>query len=336
MGAIKGVGGAAVDAIVEERKKNGNYTSIFDITKRVDLRAANKRAFDGLVMAGGLDSFQNVHRAQYYQLDEKGVTFIERAIRYGNKFQENKNSAQVSLFGETSEIQFQEPEIPFAEKWGMMEELSKEKELVGIYISGHPLDEFKNEIKYFCSTPVSIFKEDLSNYVGANLSFAGILTDVQHRVSQNGNEWASFVVQDFGDSHEFRIFKEAYLNFKPFLYENAFRQIKVNIAAGWRNKDGKIGEPRINFTSIHILQDVLEKQSKKLTIQLDVKKINSTKINELNKIFKKNEGSIPLDILVYDLEDKVKLNMHSRSVKIKVTNELLKIFKEEEIKFKLN
>ncbi|WP_457610541.1 DNA polymerase III subunit alpha, partial [Lutibacter sp.] len=154
MGAIKGVGASAVEAIVKERKKNGSYTSIFDITKRVDLRAANKRAFDGLVMAGALDSFKNVHRAQYYQLDEKGVTFIERAIRFGNKYQENKNSAQISMFGEASEIQFPEPEIPAAEKWGMMEELSKEKEMVGIYISGHPLDDFKNEVKYFSNTSV--------------------------------------------------------------------------------------------------------------------------------------------------------------------------------------
>ena len=336
MGAIKGVGAGAVDAIVEERKKNGPYTSIFDITKRVDLRACNKKAFDGLAMAGGLDSFKNVHRAQYYQLDEKGVTFIERAIRYGNKFQENKNSAQVSLFGEASEVQFPEPEIPYAEKWGMMEELSKEKELVGIYISGHPLDDFKNEIKYFCSTPVSIFKEDLNKYVGSNFAFAGILTDVQHRVSQNGNEWASFIVQDFGDSHEFRIFKDAYLNFKPYLYENAFRQIKVNIAAGWRNKDGKIGEPRINFTGIQILQDVLEKQSKKITLQLDINQVNETKIFEIYKILKQNEGSIPVDFTVFDLKDKIKLNLHSRSVKVKVTNEFLKILKDEKLRFKLN
>jgi DNA polymerase-3 subunit alpha len=336
MGAIKGVGASAVDAIVEERKNNGNYTSIFDVTKRVDLRAANKRAFDGLVMAGGLDSFKNVHRAQYYQLDEKGVTFIERAIRFGNKYQENKNSAQVSLFGEASEVQFPEPEIPFAEKWGMMEELSKEKELVGIYISGHPLNEFKNEIKYFCSSSVSIFKEDLSKYVGSNISFAGILTDVQHRVSQNGNEWASFIVQDFEDSHEFRIFKEDYLNFKPYLSENAFRHIKVNISPGWRNKDGKMGEPRVKFINIQILQDMLEKQSKKLTLHLDINKINNNKITEINSLLKENEGMVPLNFVVYDRSSQLKLNLHSRSVKVKVTNEFLKVLKDQELSFKLN
>ncbi|MBT8318412.1 MAG: DNA polymerase III subunit alpha [Lutibacter sp.] len=336
MGAIKGVGGAAVEAIVEERKKNGNFTSIFDITKRVDLRACNKRAFDGLVMAGALDSFKNVHRAQYYQLDEKGLTFIERAIRFGNKFQENKNSAQISMFGETSQVQFPEPEIPFAERWGMMEELSKEKELVGIYISGHPLDDFKNELKYFSNATVATFKEDLKNYVGANLTFSGILSDVQHRTSQNGNKWASFSIVDYNDTHEFRIFKDTYLKFKPYLIDNEFRQFKVNIAAGWRNKDGKIGEPHINFTDIQILQDVLEKHSKKITLQLELKKITKNSVENLHTILKENEGDVPVNVLVYDLSEKMKLTMPSRSVKVKVDNDFLKTLENEEIKFKLN
>ncbi|VAW25321.1 DEDDh 3'-5' exonuclease domain / DNA polymerase III alpha subunit, partial [hydrothermal vent metagenome] len=336
MGAIKGVGASAVEAIVKERKKNGPYTSIFDITKRVDLRAANKRAFDGLVMAGALDSFKNVHRAQYYQLDEKGVTFIERAIRFGNKYQENKNSAQISMFGEASEIQFPEPEIPAAEKWGMMEELSKEKEMVGIYISGHPLDDFKNEVKYFSNTSVAVFNEDLTNYVGANFTFSGILSNVQHKTSQNGNKWASFVVVDYKDSHEFRIFKESYLKFRPFLIENEFRQIKVNISPGWINKEGKKSDPRINFLDIQILQDVLEKQSKKITLQLDINKINEESIRKLNKLLKENEGSVPLDFLVYDLTEKMKLNLHSRSTKVKVDNEFLKVLEDEDIRFKLN
>jgi DNA polymerase-3 subunit alpha len=336
MGAIKGVGAAAVEAIVNERKKNGNFSSIFDITKRVDLRACNKRAFDGLVMAGAFDSFENVHRAQYYQLDEKGVTFIERAIRFGNKYQENKNSAQISMFGETSEIQFPEPEIPYAEKWGMMEALSKEKELVGIYISGHPLDDFKNEIKYFSNSTLATFKEDLNNYVGASLTFSGILSNVQHRTSQNGNKWASFTIVDYNDSHEFRIFKDDYLKFKPYLVDNEFRQFKVNITAGWRNKDGKIGEPRINFTDIQILQDVLEKQSKKITLQLELKKLNKDSIEHLHTLLKENEGKVPLHILVYDLAEKMKLTMPSRSIKVNVDTNFLKMLESHEIKFKLN
>ena len=207
MGAIKGVGGSAVKAIIKERKENGSFKSIFDVTKRVDLRAANKKAFDGLILAGGFDSFSNTHRAQYFALDEKGQSFIEKAIRFGNRYQENLNSAQVSLFGETSEIQFPEPDIPSAEAWGTMEQLAKEKEVVGIYISAHPLDDFKNELK-FCNAAVANFRGDLSKNVGANLSFGGIVSEVQHRISKSGKGWAIFMVEDYSDSYEFKIFGE--------------------------------------------------------------------------------------------------------------------------------
>ncbi|MBP8792171.1 MAG: DNA polymerase III subunit alpha [Lutibacter sp.] len=336
MGAIKGVGGAAVDSIVEERKENGPFTSIFDVAKRVDLRAANKRFFEGLALAGGFDSFETIHRAQYFKQDEKGVPFIERAMRFGSKYQENENSAQVSLFGDASTVQFPEPEIPEAEKWSMMEELSREKEVVGIYISGHPLDDFKSEIKYFCNATLAFFREDLSKFIGTNLTFAGILTDVQHRTSQNGNKWASFTVVDYNDSYEFRIFKDDYLKFKPYLVENEFRQIRVSIVQGWRNKDGVFGEPRINFNDIQILQNVIEKQAKKLTLQLDINEVNQPIINNLQSIFKNNEGSIPLDIVIFDTEEQVTLNLHSRSVKVHVTNEFLKLLNDEEFNFKLN
>ena len=231
MGAIKGVGSSAVKAIIKERKENGHFTSIFDVTKRVDLRAANKKAFDGLILAGGFDSFSSTHRAQYFAEDEKGQTFIEKAIRYGNKYQENLNSAQVSLFGEASDVQFPEPEIPECDVWGNMEELAKEKEVVGIYISAHPLDDFKNELK-FCNASVAHFKGDLQKYVGANLVFAGIITEVQHRVSKAGKGWASFFIEDYLDSFEFRIFGEDYLKFKHFFVPNSFLFVRTTIQKG--------------------------------------------------------------------------------------------------------
>src|SRR5690606_24509440 len=142
MGAIKGVGRSAVETIVENRKKDGPYRSVFDLAKRVDLRAANKKAFENLALAGGFDSFADTHRAQYFHHDGDGITFLEKAIKYGAKFQENENSSQVSLFGDASEVQIPEPIVPPCEDWGTMEKLRREKEVVGIYISGHPLDDF--------------------------------------------------------------------------------------------------------------------------------------------------------------------------------------------------
>jgi DNA polymerase-3 subunit alpha len=183
---------------------------------------------------------------------------------------------------------------------------------------------------------VRIFKEDLNKYVGSTMTFSGILTDVQHKTSQNGNEWGSFTVVDYSDSHEFRIFKDDYLKFKPYLFEDAFRQIRVSVTAGWRTKEGNLSEPRVNFTDIQILQDVLEKQTKKITISLDINKIDKFKVEEIHKIIKENEGNVPVDFIVYDLSENVKLNLHSRSFKVKVDNAFLKILKNEEIHFKLN
>jgi len=329
MGAIKGVGAAAVDAIINERKENGNFTSIFDITKRVDLRAANKRAFDGLVMAGGMDSFGSIHRAQYYQLDEKGVTFIERAIRYGNKFQENKNSAQVSLFGEASEVQFPEPEIPEAEKWGVMEELSKEKELVGIYISGHPLDDFKTEMKYYCNTPLTIFQnqEDLLN---RDIAIGGIVSSVEHRVSKNGKGWAMFTSEDYSGSFEFRVFGEEYLKFRHFLVPNSFLYIKVFCRKGWNN------DVRLTFGNMQLLQDILEEFSKKITLSLSIKDITELNVQKLSTILSKYKGTKNLNFTVYDLEENIKLNLPSRSFKVDISNELIEVLRNEQIQFKLN
>jgi DNA polymerase-3 subunit alpha len=216
MAAVKGVGAGAVRAIIKERKENGNFNSIFDLAKRVDLRAANKKSFDSLVKAGAFDSFTDTHRAQYFSTDEKGITFLERAMKFGSKYQENKNSAQVSMFGETSSVQFPEPDIPECETWGTMELLSQEKEVIGIYISAHPLDDFKNEM-IFCNATLKHFKEDLTKHLNMNLSFAGIITDVQHRVSKAGKGWAMFTIEDYGDSHEFRIFGEEYLKKFSFL-----------------------------------------------------------------------------------------------------------------------
>jgi DNA polymerase-3 subunit alpha len=329
MGAIKGVGAAAVEAIVEERKKNGNYTSIFDLTKRVDLRAANKKAFDGLAMAGGLDSFKNVHRAQYYQLDEKGVTFIERAIRYGNKFQENKNSAQISMFGETSEVQFPEPEIPEAKKWGMMEELSKEKELVGIYISGHPLDDFKTEIDYFCNASLTDF-QNLAALDNKDLSIGAIVTNVEHRVSKNGKGWASFTLEDYSGSYEFRLFGEEYLKFRHFLMPNAFLYLKIFCRKHWNN------EIRLTFGNVQLLQDVLEEYAKKITLNLQLSDINENYIQKLNILLQPFKGVKTLNFLVHDFDENLTLNLPSRTYKVHISNKLIEVLNKAQIFFKLN
>ena len=336
MGAIKGVGHGAVKTIVENRKKDGNYKSIFDLAKRIDLRAANKKAFENLALAGGFDGFGDTHRAQYFHDEGDGITFLEKAIKYGAKHQENENSAQVSLFGAASDVQIAEPEVPPCEEWGTMEKLAQEKEVVGVYISGHPLDDFKTEMKTFCNGTLAMFNS-LETYVNRELTFGGVVTDIQHRVSKQGKGWASFTVEDYTDSFEFRIFGEEYLKFRHFLVKNSFVYIKAFVREGWINREtGKRGDPRIQFNNFQLLHDVMDTYAKKLSVQLNIKDLQENRISELQSVFRTHSGNHSLHFIVYDNDDKIKLTMPSRKQKVRISQELLDELNSNDVKYKLN
>jgi DNA polymerase-3 subunit alpha len=380
IGAVKGVGMAAVQTIVDNRK-DGKYKSIFDLTKRIDLRSANKKALENLILAGGFDSFQGVIRAQYFHDDGDGITFYEKAIRYGVKFQENENSSQVSLFGESSDVQIAEPVVPPCEDWSTMEKLAKEKEVVGIYLSGHPLDDFKNEMKYFCNSRLETLR-DLVSHVNKNLCFGGIITNVQHRVAKNGKGWATFVLEGYDESYEFKIFGEEYMKSRHYLIPNSFTYIKVLVKEGWPDKEtGKKGEPRLQFMDFKILQDVLGIFAKKLIIHININDLHSDFIHRLSTVFQENKGdnTVVFEVMelekinhqvevvpqmVADLNDSVddvvfdeenpqdpeieliteieeikvitKLEMPSRKLKIKISNELLFELEKMQVDFRLN
>ncbi|MDI9256459.1 DNA polymerase III subunit alpha [Flavobacterium sedimenticola] len=375
MGAIKGVGGGAVQTIVENRK-DGNYKSIFDLAKKIDLRAANKKAFENLALAGGFDCFSDTHRAQYFHDEGDGITFLEKAMRYGAKFQENENSSQVSLFGESSEVQIPEPKVPPCEEWSTMEKLAKEKEVVGIYISGHPLDDYRFEMKYFCNSKLENLK-NLGSYVGKTLTFAGIVTNVQYKTAKNGKDWAMFTLEGYDESHEFRIFDEEYLKFRHFLVNNQFVYFKVTVKDGWVNREtGKKSEPRLQFADVKQLQDVLPQFAKKLSIHMDIHELQTEFIHQLNQLFTANKGDhtvtfevmefekvlkpveplpkagvdeelmadsdnpeeVELDLPVVEEQVQVatRISLPSRKLKIRISNELLSELEKMNIKFSLN
>lgn len=336
MGAIKGVGRSAVETIVAHRKEDGNFKSVFDLAKRVDLRAANKKAFENLAVAGGFDSFGTTHRAQYFHDTGDGITFLEKVIKSAAKYQENKNSSQMDMFGGISEAQIPEPEVPPCEAWGTMEKLRREKEVVGIYISGHPLDDFKTEIEAFCNASVSCANE-LENYVNRELSMAGVITDVQHRVSKNGKGWAAFTMEDYTDSFEFRIFGEEYLKFRHFLMINSFAYVKIFVRDGWVNRDtGKKGDPRMQFNSFMLLQEVMEAYAKKLTIKLNIANLKEERIRYLKDTLVSHSGSHTLNFIVYEMEEEIKVNLSPRKQKVQISSELLHQLQENEVHYKLN
>jgi len=338
MAAIKGVGGNAVEEIIRERKENGNFTSIFDVVKRIDLRIAGKKAVEGLILAGGFDSFTSTHRAQYYVQDEKGSTFLEKALKFGNKYQESQNSSQVSLFGEASEITFPEPDIPGCETWGTMELLAREKEVTGMYISAHPLDDFKNEMR-FCNTKLSAFKGDMTNYLGHKLSIGAIVSSVEHRVSKMGKGWATFIIEDYGDSHEFRIFGNEYLQFRPFLTENTFLYVNAILQPGWPNKETGIqGEPRLKFTNFMLLHDVMDDKCEKITIQLNMNEVTKQYINHLNTVLSDYTiaGKQKLEFAIRERKEKIDLTMPSRGMKLNASAEFFARMEKENIRYKIN
>lgn len=305
MGAVKGVGNGAVQTIVDNRK-DGKYKSIFDLAKRIDLRSANKKAFENLAYAGGFDSFKGVIRAQYFHIEGEGIPFYEKAMRYGSKFQENENSSQVSLFGEASDVQIAEPIVPQCEDWSTMEKLAKEKEVVGIYISGHPLDDFKFEMKNFCNSKLESLK-NLELHVNKNLTFGGIITNIQHRVSNAGKGWGIFTLEGYDESYEFKIFGEEYGKFRHFFIQNNFTYIKVTVKEGYLNREtGKKGEPRLQFLNVHYLQDVLSLFAKKLVINLDIKNLNSVLIDNLNAVFQKNKGNNQIEFEILETQKVLK------------------------------
>ena len=335
MGAVKGVGSNAVKTIVENRK-DGPYRSVFDLAKRLDLRAANKKTFESLALAGGFDSFTGTHRAQYFKDEGDGITFLEKAVKYGAKFQENENSAQVSLFGESSEVQIPEPLVPPCEEWGTMEKLKREKEVVGIYISGHPLDDFKYEMDNFCNGKISDFN-NLEANVNKEIAVGGVITDVQHRTSKNGKLWATFMIEDFEESHEFRMFGEEYLKFRHFLIINTFVHVRIFVREGWVNRDtGKKGDPRTQFNGFMQLQDCMEQFGKKLTINLDLKEIKEERIDEIKETLFNFRGDHNLHFYIFEPDEKIALQMPSRRKKVKICTELLDELKSKNVNFKLN
>jgi len=323
LGALKGVGEGAVDAIVMERKEGGPYSSIFDFTKRIDHKSANKKTFESLALAGGFDSFEEVHRAQYFYQDNGDSSFLDKAIRYGHTHQEQLNSSQVSLFGGASEVEIPEPKIPSCEPWGRLEKLSKEKEVVGIYLSGHPLDDYRFEIKHFCTSNV----RDLADYERAkakgDMSFAGIVTEAQHRTSKNGKPYGVLTVEGYEENHRFMLFSDDYIKYKSYLTQGWFLFIKGKVQTRpWND------ELEFKISSIELLSDVREKMATKILLDIESKDIDAEMIETLKSFDANKKGNCLLEINLIDQTNKHKIEMRSRTARISLDNKTIEAIEQ--------
>ena len=330
LGAIKGVGEGAVETIVNERKENGYYDSIFTLTKRVDLRSVNKRTLENLALAGAFDSFEGEHRAMYFHELKEGYTFLNKAIRYGNAYQESLD-APPDLFGSVEGVELPAPPIPQCEEWERLDLLAREKDVVGIYISGHPLDDYAFEIKHNCNHSIDNFKE-LEALKNRDLSFAGIITDVQHRIDKNGNPYGVFVVEDFTDSKEFMVFRDDYLKFKMMLVQGAFVYLKARVQnRPWND------QLEIKIKSINLLSNVLENLTKSITLRISLYDIDEEFSDKFQNVLEEHKGKHQLKFHVYDPDESITLELLSRSYKVNISKQLVQdISTLIDVQYKLN
>ena len=319
MGAIKGVGANAVDAIVAERIEAGSYISIFEFATRLDLRTVNKKNFEGLALAGAFDSFENIHRAQYFAEDEKGQTLIEKAIRYGNAVQEAENSSQASLFGESDDADIPEPVIPPSPEWRTLDQLNREKEVVGVYISGHPLDDFKFEIDQFSNASVVDLENIEEVRKRRETKVAGIITNVSHLTTKTGSPFGKFILEDYRGSFEFALFKDDYLKLRNYLNDYWFVLVTVKIDS-WFNKRDQKEVSRLSIANIELLSDLRDKKVKKVALDIALEKVTDKFVTQLNTLLNQHSGTIPVQINVH--ENGTRIEMPSRSLRVNLSREL--------------
>jgi DNA polymerase-3 subunit alpha len=329
LGAIRGIGEGPVEAIIQGRSE-GRYTSIFDFIRRVNLKAINRAAMQNLVYAGGFDSFSELHRAQYFIEEGSNRLFLENIIRYGNSYQESKDSNQQDLFGKGSGFDVVEPKIPSCEEWSSSYKLAKEREVIGIFISGHPLDDYKMEIDAFCTGALAML-HDMETYKGRDLLMAVVVTSIEHRIAKNGDPFGTVIFEDYTDQYKLNIFRENYLKFKHLLQPGVFLTLR-----------GRIETPRhrthleFNLNEVELLQHLREKRVKGLHLSIPNKDLNHLLIDELNGLFLANQGSCNVQFTIFDAVEGLELNMASKSVRVKPDPELYKALSKMNIQFRLN
>ncbi len=339
LGGVKGVGAGAVEAIVYEREKNGAFTSVFDFIERVNLNACNRKNVESLALAGAFDSFSDVNREQFFTANAKGEQTSEVLMRYGNKVQADKVSASVSLFGGFDAIAIAKPEIPKATAWSSLERLNKERELVGIYLSAHPLDEFSIILNHVCNAKMDDFKNP-ENLKNKELSAGGMVTAVRHGTTKTGNPYGIMTVEDFSGSHEFPFFGKDYIEHGKYLQNGLFLYFKGKYQPKqWSKSENPEFEFKIG--SISLLSEMKDKLIEKISIQIPEECVDKDFTEDFISEIKRNQGKVLLYLKIKEQATGISVDLFSRMQKISVSNELIHFLERkkeeiEELEFKIN
>jgi len=316
LGAVKGVGEGAVEAIVNERKENGNYIAFDDFMKRVDLRSANKRTLDSMVYAGGFDSFE-LERYQYFAKELNGQTYLENMIKFGNKVKDSLNSNQFDMFGESAEASIQAPIPSDTMPWTTMELLSKEKEVVGIYISGHPLDDYKLEIDNFCNGNLSMLN-NMEKIKGKELRLSAVVTQVEHKETKTGKPFGILHLEDYHSSFSFYLFGDDYINFKAYMMEGWLLHLNGKVKKKFYNDDLEF-----KISSIDLLAEIIDKEVRDIVLRVDVNDISKDFVEEITTLASNSSGKHSLVLNLVDSLNRYEVDLLSRKIKIDLNKDFI-------------
>ncbi|PTB97252.1 DNA polymerase III subunit alpha [Marivirga lumbricoides] len=319
LAAIKGAGSVAVESIITERKENGAYKDIFDFAERIPLKSVNKKTFEALAMAGGFDCFTEYHRRQFLEGNGDDSNLIEKIIKYAQKIQQEKTSAQTSLFGGDTGVAIPPPKVEAMEPYSELHKLNIEKEVVGLFISGHPLDTYRFEMESFCNTALSELN-DLESLASKNeIKLGGIVTSVAHRTTKTGKPFGTITIEDYAGSFQFFLFGDDYLAYKNFMETGWFVYVSGRVA---RKKWGD-GALEFKISNFELLSELRNKRSKGLKITIDLQDINEALITELDNLCQTFKGECNVQIQITDKNAGFLVDAMSRKYKINPTNELI-------------
>ncbi|HVW13951.1 MAG TPA: DNA polymerase III subunit alpha [Mucilaginibacter sp.] len=337
---VKGVGEKAIESIIEERVANGPYQSVYDFATRSNVRSVNKKSYENLVYSGAFDNF-GFRRAQFFAKTENGtLTGIERLIKYANDYQNTQSSTQASLFGGSVASYIPEPPFPETEEFPLIEKLKYEKDVIGIYLTGHPLDNYKLELERYCNTRVSdlvLMQKARSGEGGDDVKAAfaelrkrgeicvgGLVSSVQHKMTKTGKPFGTFVLEDYNDSYEFALFGDDYIKFRNLMVDGYFLQLKGVIEEKFRQKDNW----DMRILSIGLLTEVRDKLAKSMTVCLELNALNSNMMDSLQQLVESNNEKYPnknctLKFMVKDIEDSLLIELPSKTYKVNPNDELM-------------
>ncbi len=332
LAAIKGVGEAAVESIIAERESNGRYKDIYDFIERVNFSVVNRKCLESIASAGGFDTITGFHRSKFFAPDSRdtsGATFIEQLIGYGQRVRIEKNNAQQSLFGGGAVLDIQKPAVPVCAEWSQLETLNKEREMIGLYLSAHPLDAYGVVIRNMCRTQLGDL-DHLDELKNREIGVAGMVVDVQNMMTRNNKPWGRFKLEDYNGAHEFVLFGKDYENFRQFLFKDYFLFVrgKVQPRTRWDKETGRpvaTDELEFKITGMTQLAEMME-NIKSLTVQVPLGEINPAFIDGLTRTLKKSKGKASLHLNVYDPQSNVKVAFLSKGYKVEVSADLLTYF----------